>query len=144
MSQSIIDKINKPTLKMASLSKIAIPALVAGSIISAEEDNPLYYMKEDQNAMQIDTSKEISLWEFSRLYKIGQIPILDIILIYIILYLFNSLFLNYNFKFVLILVIPVTILFNVLTNKEFKISWLILLLFIISVYYLYRHNFSNM
>ena len=119
MSQSIIDKINKPTLKMASLSKIAIPALVAGSIISAEEDSPLYYMKEDKNVMQIDTNKEINLWEFSRLYKIGQVPILDIILIYIILYLFNSLFLDYNFKFVLILVIPVTILFNVLTNKEF-------------------------
>ena len=136
MNNPIIDNAIKPTSRFASLGNFAIPAVTAGTVIS-DENNAVQYNGDNNNTKYSNQKKEINLWEFSRLYKIGQIPILDIIIVYVIIYLFNSLFLNYNYKFVLLMIIPVTIFFNILTNEEFKISFFIILIFVISLYYLF-------
>jgi len=142
MSHRVIDKISKPILKLESFGKIAFPAIAAGSFVSVDDDNTVHYMKEN-SSIASNSGKKISLWEFSRLYKIGQVPILDIILIYIIIYLFNSLFLHYNYKFVLLMIIPTTIIFEIITNKEFKVSLIVVIIFAISVYYLFSHTYGD-
>lgn len=91
-----------------------------------------------------DTVEEkINLWKFIRLYTISGIPLIDIIIVYVILYIINSLYCGYNYKFVLILTVPITILFNMLTNKKFKLSIFILIVLIISIYYLLTSHFDQ-
>lgn len=80
---------------------------------------------------------DLNLWKFSRLYTVGQIPIIDFIFVYIILYLVNYVFLGYNYKYILIGTIPLVILFNLITNPKMKISWFIVIIFIASIYLLF-------
>lgn len=65
---------------------------------------------------------EINLFDFSRLYTIGHIPVIDFVIVYIILYCLNCLCLDFDFKVVLIGAIPLTILINLLSNDKVNIS----------------------
>jgi len=85
---------------------------------------------------KIKSENEINLVEFTKLYKVGQIPIIDFFMIYIIFYLINSLYLNLDYKIVLVATIPLTIVFNLITNDQCKISNMILLILVMSLYYL--------
>jgi len=83
------------------------------------------------------SEKEISLLDFSRLYKIGKIPVIDFIIVYILLYSINSIYFRYDYKIVLIITIPITIIFNLFTNPQLKLSTIMLIILILSIFYLF-------
>lgn len=77
-----------------------------------------------------------NLWEFMHLYKIGGISVVDFFVIYVLLYVYNSLYLHADKKIILVSAIPITIIYNILTDKKMKASWFIILILLISVIYL--------
>lgn len=139
-----IAKINKP---VSNINLEYLTNLMSGDENNENNDNNNNNKKDISNKHKkkeisdstkeiSESDKEISLLEFSRLYKIGQIPIMDFIAIYIILYLFNSICLHYNYKLILVSTIPITILFDILTNNNLKISGIMIFVLIISILYL--------
>lgn len=80
--------------------------------------------------------ENIDLVSFSRLYKIGSIPIFDFVVFYIVFYAINALYLDFSYKIVLFGAIICTVLFNLITNNECHMSYLILFILAISTYYL--------
>lgn len=78
---------------------------------------------------------DLKLWKFIRLYKIGNIPIVDFIFVYIGLYIINSLWFHADHYLTLILTIPITLLLNIIFNKKIKIT--ITIFFIIIIFLVY-------
>ena len=144
---SIISKITTPTNppKLNNIPKIAslfsAPILASAAVNTMSDNNDLYF--ETNENIVVESDKELNFWQFLRLYKIAQIPIMDLIIIYVLIYCVNSIYLNYNYKWVLLMTIPITVLFNILTNKEFKLSAIIMAMLIITLYYLLTSNFIN-
>lgn len=95
-----------------------------------------YYYEPNDSALP-PSEKEISLLDFSRLYKIGKIPVIDFIIIYILLYSINSIYFKYDYKIILIVTIPITIIFNLFTNPQLKLSTIMLIILILSIFYLF-------
>lgn len=83
---------------------------------------------------------EMNLFDFSRMYKIGQIPIMDFIVVYILLCILNALYFDYNYKFMLVATIPLTILTNVIFMKNIKLTGLLMTIFVVSILYLFYIN----
>lgn len=123
-SSTIIDKLTKPT------SNINI------SLLTEFIDNT------DTN-IKSQNKNVTNLWQFSKIYTVGNIPIIDFLIVYIFLYLINSIYQKYNYKLVLIATIPFTIILNIFINKNIKISWIILLVLMISIYFLF-YEYYNM
>lgn len=78
---------------------------------------------------------DLKLWKFTRLYKIGKIPIVDFIFVYIGLYIINSLWFHVDHYLTLILTIPITLLLNIIFNKTIKITMTIFIIIIIFLVY---------
>jgi hypothetical protein len=141
-------KVNMPNiikpvsgLNFKALNSSAL-ALGLGTVIDNQKDN---FIKKDLKNQE-NEDKEISLLDFSRMYRIGQIPVMDFVIVYIILYCLNyvSSVYNYNYKFILIATIPITLVFNLLTNKDLKVSWTIIIILILSSYYLLSSSIQNL
>jgi hypothetical protein len=79
--------------------------------------------------------EKISLLQFSRLYKIGGIPILDFVITYILLYILNATYLKLDYALILVATIPITIFFEMLTNKELNVTFMIILILVLSTMY---------
>lgn len=60
--------------------------------------------------------KNENLWNFLRMYKICTIPLFDFILVYIVLYFINSVYTKYNYIYIIILAIIITLLINYFIN----------------------------
>jgi hypothetical protein len=132
----IVNKISKP-ISNTNLTPVT-SAILAGAGANVILENEKYRTHHPHNIIMItENQKTINLWEFIRLYTIGNIPIIDFLIIYIAIYLINSLYLNYDKKIVLISTIPITILYNIITNKNMKVTTFLVLVLIISIYYLF-------
>lgn len=81
----------------------------------------------------MENKSNLNLLEFSRLYKIYEIPIINFVIIYIILYGLNCLHFDCNFKNVLILTIPITLIFSAISNPKLKLSPVMVIVLIASV-----------
>lgn len=92
---NIVNKITKPT------SRINLSSLI--------DESSNQYLQENIHEQE----KQLSLWQFIRLYTIGKIPVIDFIITYIILHLFNLYYLHFDYKFILIMTILIVILFNI-------------------------------
>lgn len=114
----------------------------AGSNIAIDEKknkknkNKYAYNLNGKDYYVPNIENRLSLLNFSRLYKIGQIPIMDFIIIYIILCILNAIYFNYDYKFMLILTIPLTILSDIIFIKNIKTTKLLLIIFLVSIIYL--------
>jgi hypothetical protein len=98
-------------------------------------------IKNNHDGRKINEGKSnLNFWQVARLYTIGRIPIIDFIIVYIILYIINSIKLHYNYKFILIAVIPIVILINIFINKNLKPSFILILIVAISLYFLVTTN----
>lgn len=84
----------------------------------------------------------MNLLEFSRLYKICEIPIINFVMVYISLYCLNCLYFDCNFKNVLLLTIPITLIFSIISNPKLKMSSTMLIILIISIVMVIS-SFSN-
>lgn len=78
---------------------------------------------------------EMSLLEFIKMYKVGEIPIFHFIIFYILFYIINCIFLNYDFKIVLISAIPATLLYELAVNPQRKLTLVMLIILALTIYY---------
>lgn len=139
INNKLVNNIIKPvsTAKLGDLTTMAAATGAFVATVNNNDDNNNYIRRSNSNPSSIPANeKKINLVEFSRLYRIGQIPIIDFIVVYIILYIVNALCWNFDFKFILVATIPITILFNIFSNKQLKISWVIIVILIICFYLL--------
>lgn len=140
-NHKISSQMTKPTSK-TNLTPITNLMLVgagigAGTVILDESDKN-YTQSIISKSNEISNHKsQVNLIEFSRLYTIGQIPIIDFIVIYILLYIVNHIYLKFDYKYILIATIPIVICFNLITNKNLKISWGMLVVLFGCMYLLY-------
>ena len=119
-------------LNSATVSTVGMGSILSRSpVINTDIGSSL-----NLNPNPTPNPNQINLVEFTRLYKIGPIPVIDFIIIYICFYLLNSIYFDLDYKIILIATIPLTILFNLITNANCKVTNLILLILIVSTYYL--------
>lgn len=116
----------------------AIIGASGATVVMEEENNDNDYQIIKTNGVDIQTNCQeiINLWQFIRMYTISNIPLIDFIVVYVIIYIVNLLYLHYDKKFVLILTFPITILYNILSNNKLKITGFMLIIILISIYYL--------
>jgi hypothetical protein len=98
-------------------------------ILSDSEDPPI---KKSVNP----NGTELNLISFTRMFRFGNLPIIDFIVVYLILYVINKSYLRCDYQHIFALTILIVIGINILDNKTFRFSKLILILIIISVSYL--------
>lgn len=116
--------------------------VAAGTAIEENNNKSNNYLTKQSDFQKIEI-EQINLLEFSRLYKIAGIPIMDFVITYILLYCINALYLKYDCKIILILTFPVTIIFNMLINEKLKMTNLILLVLVLSIICLFNTNPIN-
>ena len=83
-----------------------------------DKNNSKSTAKSETNPEIKSPPEKLNLWQFSRMYKVYDIPITDFVIVYVILYCLNHLYPIDGFKLVFIMTIPITIIFNMLTNPE--------------------------
>lgn len=150
-TNGIIRKLSNQTNTAAALTTIA--TLGAGtSLLLSDDKNDTHQnaqtSSDDQNKTHRDTQissisendKEINLWQYCRFFTIMNIPVIDFIAVYILLYIINTLCPRYNYKLILVATIPITILLNIIINKKVKITGILLVILLISMYYLLSMN----
>lgn len=97
----------------------------------------VYQNKNDdlKNKSQSGSKYQISLLDFSRMYTIYNIPFVDFFVVYVVLYCLNNLRCfdrEIDFKVILISTIPITIFFNIITNKKMIIDHVIVIIFFLT------------
>lgn len=85
--------------------------------------------------------REINLIDFSRLYKVGQIPIVDFFIVYIFLHFVNLVYFKYDYSAAFIATIPTTVIIYLLTNRKYKISFMVIIIMAVCVYLF--HNITS-
>ena len=145
MKSIISSQFIKPTASAINLNNLlssaAVSTLSLGSLMTHSNN----YTRSNVNARDVSTvpsrshsapAKEITLMHFMRLYKIGNIPVIDFIAVYIMLCILNNLYFHTDYKNVLISAIPFTIIFNILSNHRYKLTNTTLVVLTLSVGYL--------
>jgi hypothetical protein len=89
-----------------------------------------------QNGQKLQHPHKMTLAEFIKLFRIGDIPVIYFIIIYIVLYILNGIFCTFDYKMILVATIPVTIIINILANPKMEISGIIVGITALSLLYL--------
>ena len=129
---SIVQRINNMTKPTSKLRFTNIAPILANGLSTATSDRKI---KNDKNSKNKSVSKK-TLMEFIRMYKIGNIPIMDFLITYILLYVSNKLYLNLDNKYVIIATIPITLLMDMILDDEITPSILIISIIIITCTYM--------
>lgn len=128
-------------------NKAAISAMGLTTVIAEESLNdpkPINVGNLGKNTKSTDSQSEMNLLDFSRLYKIGGIPVIDFILVYVLLFIANKLYLDFNYKIILVATIPITIIFELIISQgKIKLSFILILILIISIFYLLFANYHD-
>jgi hypothetical protein len=147
-TNNVVSKITKPTaISLAALTALVATETGAGVVTFDnktdinQNNKPYHYIS--QETQNVPDKATMNLFQFSRLYTIGKIPIIDFIIIYIFMYLLNSICGMYNYKLILVAAVPITIIINIITNKNVKINAVLLIILIISMYYLLTMNIEQ-
>lgn len=138
---NIIDKLNtivKPvsTINFNALNHLAVANMGLGTAITSYNPNYITQII-NNNKINNNNYNELNLLDFARLYKIGQIPIIDFVIVYIILYVFNKLYSCFDYKFIFVATIPITVIFNLIVNKRIKLSNMMIFILLLSIIYLW-------
>ena len=80
-----------------------------------------------------DTPKQMNLLDFSRMYKIYEIPIMDFVIIYIILYCLNCIFFECDFKIIFVATLMMTLILNIIFNDKIRVTTGLVLILIITM-----------
>ena len=125
-----------------SKTRVVSSAILAGSGINAMDDDNSYVVSSDN--VDIDQEHIISLWDFTHLYTIGGIPVIDFIIVYIMLYIINKFIIKLEQKIIILATIIVTILYNLVFNKNVNLTWTIATIIavctILLIYLFYSKN----
>lgn len=92
-----------------------------------------YMSKSSPIVSEKQTTPNINLLEFSRMYEICEIPIINFVIVYIILYFLNCLYFDYDFKIILIATIPITLIFSIVSSPKLKLSLSMIIISVISI-----------
>ena len=111
-------------LKSAAISTISL-----GTLMDRSND----YVTEISPKSSKTPKKEISLLQFMRLYNVGNIPVIDFIVEYVMLCVLNNLYFKLDYKSILIGTIPFTIIFNLSSNPKCKISSSVIIILLMSL-----------
>ena len=117
---------------------IAAPLLTSAGIYAMDDYNE-HPIKESD--VVVDDNSEVSFLQFLRSYKVGQIPIMDLIIIYIIIYISNALYFKCSYQLPLLVAVIITIVLALIFDKNFKLSIIILIILALSVYLLVANNY---
>lgn len=127
-----VSHISRPTNEISSYS-----AAVAGSAALAAGGALALSPRRSFSPEQLENSQTINGFQYCRLYTVAGIPIIDFIVAYILLYVANSLWFRLHQGTVLVAAIPLTIVFNLLTNSKVQMSSFLLILIIISLFLIF-------
>lgn len=133
----IRNQISQPTSKIDMNNVAPLVLGITSASLVIDEDS-----KKNQPALKTNSdfsenaNDELNLWQFSRLYEFQNIPIVDFFLFYIILYSINAIYFNYNYKFILVSTIPLTIVFNIIINPSIQLTNLLMIMIVTSLCYL--------
>lgn len=132
----------KATANNATMARntalISVPLLATAGYYALDdnEEKPVPV----ENATIVADS-EMSFMEFLRSYRIAQIPIMDLIAIYIIIYLANALYFKCSYQIPLLFAIIITIILVMVFDPKFKLSLIIILILAMSVYLLVSNHY---
>lgn len=130
---SVSQKINTMTKPSSKLKFINIAPIISSGLSEATETRKSFIRNNSDN---IKRKKDMSMIEFIRLYKIGNVPIMDFFFTYIILYVANKLYTNIDNKYIIIGTVPITLLIDIILDDKITPSVLITIIFILSIFYL--------
>ena len=80
---------------------------------------------------------KLNLWEFSRMYQVYNIPVTDFIIVYLILYCVFHIYSYDNLKLALIMTIPITLIFNMVTNPKLTVGTYNTIFIIVIIFLVY-------
>lgn len=83
-----------------------------GSSTIMNEDAERYFLINSHSRNNTKIENRMPLGKFCRMYRIGKFPFIDFIVIYLIIYLFNRFFFEYDYRWVILVAILATILIN--------------------------------
>lgn len=86
---------------------------------------------------------KINIFDFVRSYKIGKIPIIDFLITYILLYMLNKMYYHFNAKTIIVSTLVITIIINILLYNNIKFNSGIILIMLISIFYLIYLYYNN-
>lgn len=112
---------------------------VAANIDSSDNQSNTMLYKPDVPKKR----REMNVYHFCRLFTIGEIPIIDFIIIYLLLYFLNKIYFQCCYKLVLIAAIFTTILFNITTNKNVRQSGYIIIIIVLGFLYLFKLSLAK-
>jgi|SRR5579872_257063 len=125
----------KPTTSSPHLSTLLNSAAISTISLGSLMDRPRNYTNKISNSSNDKSPKEITLLHFMRLYKVGNIPIIDFVVVYLMLCVLNHLYFHLDYKIILISAIPFTIIFNLLADPNCKLSQSTLIVLAASIGY---------
>jgi hypothetical protein len=106
-------------------------------------EHPPYRPYGDSYNTPYNAPHKINLFQFLRMYKIGGIPIIDFVSIYVLLYIINKVYINANYKIVFLASIAITIFVDAVMITGIYTSKLMLLIFVLSVFYIIKMERNN-
>jgi hypothetical protein len=117
----------------------------AGATVISEEANDEDYTRNENSftQKQLANAEPISTIEFARMYTVAGIPFLDFIISYIILWVINAFFPIFDQKTVLLGSVPITIVYNLMTNPNVKMNFFLLVVMMISIYFIVVWQLDN-
>jgi hypothetical protein len=129
-----LEKGVKPVSNHSRVDQSLALAAVTGSYATNDANEELIVLPVEKVSYSSSTVDQVDdLWDFCRLYKVMNIPILDFFVIYIILYVLNKLYFGLNYKFILVLSVLVTVMFESLTSDTVQINLAIMSVIIICI-----------
>lgn len=128
---SVIQRVNNMTKPMSKLRFVNIAPIIANGLSTATNKSRSF-ISDDQNKVP----EKKSFMDFVRMYKIGNIPIMDFIITYILLYIINKLYIDIDNKYIIIGTIPITLVIDLILDDDVTPSVMIVAIIIISSFYL--------
>lgn len=121
---------------MKSYVKPATALAITGStayVVTSDDSLP------DQNTINIQNNSIVTrmcLWDYLRMYKILGIPIIDLVLVYLLLYVINHYWLHYEYKSIIVLSLALVILVEYILGQKFPHPIVLIIIFTICIIYL--------
>lgn len=122
--------------RAGSLNTIGVGAALSNNQTYYKQTNDYHSSDNKYNC-----ENKMNLYQFSRLFKIGGVPFMDFVTVYILLYISNNMYFNICNEKILVSTIPATVLFNYFIHNKPK-NYL-LVTSIICIIYLFLMNMKK-
>jgi Ca2+/Na+ antiporter len=126
--QHVANKIMKSYIKPAT----ALAITGSSAYVAATDEN-----KSNNISIGSDTNiTTMCLWDYLRMYKILGIPIIDLLLIYLLLYTINHYWWHYEYKSIIVLSLALTIFVEYVLEQKSPHPVIFIIIFSLCIVYL--------